>query len=125
MKDNQRFGINHLEEIKMSEETYSGRVSCKGKVEGPVRIIKDYNDLKRVKEGDILVTSQTDVNYVPYLQKSIGLITESGGRYAHASIYSRENNLPCITNVKGALEKLIDSTIVVLDANRNEIYVKV
>ena len=100
----------------------SGRVACKGKVEGIARIINSYEDLETVEKGDILVTAQTDMNYTPYLEGCIGLITESGGRYSHAAIYSRENNIPCITGVKGARELL--SGQIVLDAIKNEVYTK-
>lgn len=105
-----------------SEKKLSGRVACIGKVQGLARIINFYEDLKTVQEGDILITAQTDMNYVPYLQKCVGLITEMGGRYCHAAIYARENNLPCITGVKDA-RKLLEGRIeVILDADRNEIY---
>ena len=100
----------------------SGRVACKGKVEGIARIINSYEDLETVEKGDILVTAQTDMNYTPYLECCIGLVTESGGRYSHAAIYSRENNIPCITGVKGARELL--SSQIVLDAIKNEVYTK-
>ena len=104
------------------QEKLSGRVICRGKVEGFARIIREYGDLENVEEGEIMVASQTDMNYTPYLQKCVGLITETGGRYCHAAIYSRENNIPCITNVKEAKEKLNHSSVIVLDADRNEIY---
>lgn len=105
-------------------ERLSGRIACKGKVEGLARIIQSYKDLEKIKEGDILVTAQTDMNYTPYLQQCVGLITEMGGRYCHASIYSRENNLPCITDVKDARKLLQDDSLTVLDADKNEVYQK-
>jgi rifampicin phosphotransferase len=102
----------------------SGRIACKGKAEGLARVINHYDDLDRIKEGDILIASQTDMNYSPYLQKCRGLITEMGGRYCHAAIYSRENNLPCITNVQNAKKIIKDESFIILDADRNEIYEK-
>lgn len=101
---------------------YSGRVACKGYATGIARIINTYDDLHKVQAGDILVTAQTDMNYTPFLQICSGLITEHGGRYCHASIYSRENNLPCIIAVENAREILIDGSVLILDAENNEIY---
>jgi phosphohistidine swiveling domain-containing protein len=103
-------------------EKLSGRVICKGFVEGQARVINRYQDLDSVQKGDIIVTSQTDMNYVPFLLECGGLITERGGRYSHAAIFSRENDLTCITNVEEARSKIGDHNYIVLDANRNEIY---
>lgn len=100
----------------------SGRVACKGKVEGFARIINSYEDLESVIKGDILVTAQTDMNYTPYLETCAGLVTESGGRYSHAAIYSRENNIPCITGIEDARKLL--SGYIILDATKNEVYNK-
>ncbi|MFH1406065.1 MAG: PEP-utilizing enzyme, partial [Nanoarchaeota archaeon] len=86
------------------------------------RIINEYKDLKSVQQGEILVTAQTDMNYTPYLQQCAGLITESGGRYSHAAIYARENNLPCITGVENARKLFSEGLALTLDADRNEIY---
>ena len=111
--------MSNEEQIKLS-----GRVVCSGKVEGIARIINSYEDLDNVKEGDILVAAQTDMNYTPYLEKSSGLITETGGRYCHAAIYARENNLTCIVGVLNAREIIIDNKPLILDGNVNEIYLK-
>ena len=106
----------------IDKEKLSGRVICKGYVEGKTRIINSYEDLESVQKGDVIITPQTDMNYVPFLLGCGGLITEKGGRYSHAAIFSRENDLTCITNVENAREILTGIDSIVLDANRNEIY---
>ncbi len=100
----------------------SGRIACRGKVQGRSRVIKKYADLISVLEGEILITSQTDMNYVPWLQKCIGLVTESGGRNCHAAIFARENKLPCITDVKGARNIISTGDEIELDADNNLIH---
>ena len=105
-----------------TKKILSGRVACKGKVKGLVRIINSYNDLDKVEKGEIMITAQTDMNYTPYLQICKGLITETGGRYSHAAIYSRENSIPCITGIKKARELFNEGLEIILDANTNEIY---
>lgn len=99
-----------------------GRIASKGYAEGLVRIINNYEDLDKVQKGDIMIASQTDINYVPYMDMSAGIITERGGRYSHAAIYSRESKLPCITNVKGVMKAFSDGDYVALDATNNKIY---
>ena len=101
----------------------SGRVACTGLAEGPPCVINRYEDLSKINPGDIVVTAQTDMNYVPFLLHAGGLITETGGRCCHAAIYARENRLPCIVSVPGARTFLSGTNRVRLDGDNNEVVV--
>ena len=99
----------------------SGRVACKGAgvVTGIARIIKNQSDLEKIQEGDIMVTLQTDINFVPVLELCSALITEKGGRFCHASIYSRENRLCCLTGVCDATTVINDGQMIRIDTLKN------
>jgi len=101
----------------------TGRVASIGNgiAKGIARIINNESDLDKIQPQDIMVAPQTDINYVPALELCIGLITEQGGRFCHAAIYSRENNLPCITGVEDARNKIPDGAEIILDTNSNTI----
>lgn len=101
----------------------SGRVASIGDgiVKGIARIINNESELDKIQQGDIMVTAQTDINYVPALELCVGLITEVGGRFAHCSIYSRENNLACITDVENARSIITDGQTIVLNTKENTI----
>ena len=99
----------------------NGRVAFRGRVQGSVRVINSYDELAAIQPYEIVVTAQTDINYVPYLLNCAGLITERGGRYCHAATYARENRLPCITSVEGARRILRTGDRVCLDADNNTI----
>lgn len=101
----------------------SGRVASigDGVVKGTARIINNESELDNVQQGDIMITAQTDINYVPALEFCSGLITEQGGRFCHAAIYSRENSLPCITDVEDARGIITDGQIILLNARDNTI----
>lgn len=100
-----------------------GRVASigNGVAKGIARIINNESDLDKIQPHDIMVAPQTDINYVPALELCIGLITEQGGRFCHAAIYSRENNLPCITGVEHARKNIPDGAEIILDTNSNTI----
>ena len=102
----------------MTEEI-KGRVACRGRVEGPVRVVLGYSDLAKVREGDIMVAQQTDVNFTPALRRAAGLIAEDGARFCHAAIYARENELPCIIGIADACNRLQNAEWAVLDADAN------
>jgi len=103
--------------------TLSGRVASIGEgfVKGIARIINNEAELDKIQLGDIMVAPQTDINFVPALELCAGLVTEQGGRFCHAAIYSRENDLPCITDVENALKIIPDGAEIILDTNNNSI----
>jgi phosphoenolpyruvate synthase/pyruvate phosphate dikinase len=103
--------------------TLSGRVASIGDgiTKGIARIINDESELDKIQSGDIMVAPQTDINFVPALELCVGLITEQGGRFCHAAIYSRENGLPCITDVENARNVIPDGAEIILDTNNNSI----
>jgi phosphohistidine swiveling domain-containing protein len=100
-----------------------GRVASIGDgiVKGYARIINNEAELEKIQLGDIMVAPQTDINFVPALELCTGLITEQGGRFCHAAIYSRENNLPCITDVNNARKVIPDGAEIIIDTNSNSI----
>jgi len=98
-----------------------GRTACPGKAKGKAKVINNYSDLNTVENGNILIAAQTDMNMTPYMERCIGIITESGGRYCHAAIYSRENNIPCIVGVSEARKIIDEGMFVTLDADKRKI----
>jgi phosphohistidine swiveling domain-containing protein len=95
-----------------------GRGAFPGIVTGPARLIVGLNDMFAVKEGDILVTHATNVNFMPILRKVAGIVTEEGGILSHASIISRELKIPCIIGTRIATKVFKDGDIVEVDADR-------
>ncbi len=57
-------------------------------------------ELKKFKNGDILVATQTHPNLVPYMKSSMAIVTDEGGITCHAAIVSRELRKPCIIGTK-------------------------
>ncbi|MHA1915974.1 MAG: phosphoenolpyruvate synthase [Promethearchaeota archaeon] len=66
---------------------------------GKVKVIESINDAHLLKEGDILITEETNPDWTSYMQNLGGVITERGGPTCHAAIVSRELN---ITSIVGA-----------------------
>jgi len=90
-------------------------------VSGIARVIKSPNDINQVLEGDILITTMTDPDWVPIMKKAAGIITEKGGRTCHAAIVSRELGIPAIIGAQNATDIIKTGTEITLDCSDGEI----
>ncbi len=63
---------------------------------GPVRVVHDTSGLHEVQAGDVLVAEVTDPDWEPVMRRVAAIVTDKGGRTAHAAIVSREFGVPCI-----------------------------
>lgn len=94
-----------------------GVIAQKGCVRGEVKIILTGDDISKVGEGDVLVTSMTRPEWVGGIQRASAIITDVGGTLCHAAIIARELQKPCIIGTKIATRVLKDGDIVEVDAD--------
>ncbi|MHB8830733.1 MAG: PEP-utilizing enzyme [Patescibacteria group bacterium] len=106
-----------LKEIK-------GVCACPGKVKGIVRIINVPEDMSKMEEGNILVSTATTPSIVPAMKQAAAIITDEGGLTCHASIISRELLIPCIVGMKIATKVLKDGDMVEVDAEKGLVTIK-
>ena len=95
-----------------------GTCASRGKHKGMVKIVTKSSDIKKFKNGDIMVALGTDFDLINIMQKAGAIITEEGGLLSHAAVISRELNIPCIINVKDATKTLKDGDIIEVDADK-------
>ncbi len=122
--ENILFTGKELEKLKQqfskSEEgdMIQGMVTCKGKVEGRAKIIKDRRDLAKIEDGDVLVTRLTTPDFIVAMKKAVAIVTDLGGITSHAAIVSRELGKPCIVGTGNATKVFKDGDMVEIDANK-------
>lgn len=73
---------------------------------GRVRVVREVADLQDVKDGDVLVARLTDPDWEPVMRRVAAIVTDQGGRTAHAAIVSREFGIPCIVGSGNATQVL-------------------
>src|SRR5438046_4904355 len=76
--------------------------------------IQSSRELRKFKEGCILVTEMTDPDWGPILKKTKAIITDLGGRTCHAAIVSRELGVPAVVGTGEATRVLRDGQDVTL-----------
>ncbi len=79
---------------------------------GPVRVIKDPEEMERVQPGDVLVADMTDPNWEPVMKRASAIVTNRGGRTCHAAIIARELGVPAVVGCGDATDVLKDGTLV-------------
>ena len=92
---------------------------------GPVRLVQTVADLGKVQPGDVLVARLTDPDWEPVMRRVAAIVTDQGGRTAHAAIVSREFGIPCIVGCGNATEVLHDGeevTVCCAEGSEGHVY---
>jgi len=90
---------------------------------GKAKIIFSLEDAgKLLQKGDILVTTMTNPDFVPYMRISSAIVTDKGGVTCHAAIVSRELGIPCVVGTENATQVLKTDEEYTVDARNGIIY---
>jgi pyruvate,water dikinase len=100
----------------------SGAAASPGVASGPVKIVPDPSMIDKVLNGDILVAEMTTPDFVPAMKRAAGIVTDRGGRTAHAAIVSRELGIPCVVGCEKATAILKDGQIITVDGSNGKVY---
>ncbi|MBW1696287.1 MAG: hypothetical protein JRH18_04080 [Deltaproteobacteria bacterium] len=94
-----------------------------GTATGPARVIEDPGAAE-IRQGDILITKNTDPGWTPILSIVKGIVAEQGGLLNHCSIVARELGIPVIVGVQGATKKIPNGTMITIDGGSGLIRLK-
>ena len=105
---------------KVSNEL-KGTCAYPGKVKGTIKVISVPKDMPKMKEGDIMVSHNTNPSLVPAMKKASALVSGAGGLTCHTSIVARELKVPCVVGILGCNKILKDGDKVEADAAKGMI----
>ena len=100
----------------------SGAPASPGIASGPVKVVPDASQIDKVAKGDILVAEMTTPDFVPAMKRAAAIVTDRGGRTAHAAIVSRELGIPCVVGTERAVATLTDGQIITVDGSQGKVY---
>lgn len=82
-------------------------------------------DLSQLKEECILVAHDITPSQMAIidLKKTVGIITEVGGKTSHTAIMARTMELPAVVGLKEATKNIKSHDILILDGEAGEVYV--
>ena len=106
----------------ISEEIVQGIGVGNKTVEGKVRIIKNGDDFNDFNDGDVLVTTMTDIEMNSCIEKASAIIVEEGGMTSHAAIVGLNLDKPVVLSAKNMISLVQDGEVVTVDASRGVVY---
>ncbi len=72
--------------------------------------------------GGILVTTATDREFVPLMEKAVAIVTEEAGLTSHAAVVGLSLGIPVVVGAEGATGKVANGSVITVDAARGLIY---
>jgi pyruvate,water dikinase len=99
----------------------SGLPAVQGKVRAPARVVTSLEQLDQIKQGEILITINTDPGWTCVFPMLAGLVTETGGLLSHGAILARDYGIPAVMGVRGVTSAIRTGEMVTIDGLKGEI----
>ena len=109
------------EEVDL-EVLIKGLGASPGLASGTVKVILSLDELDKVQDGDVMVTTMTTPDMVPAMKRATGIVTDEGGVTCHAAIISRELGIPCVVGTGDATTTLKENDEVTADGKQGLVY---
>ena len=116
--------LNVLEEYRLLQK---GQVLAQGlsvgtKIgAGRAHVIKSVKDIGTFKAGEVLITEKTDPDWEPIMKIASAIVTNKGGRTAHAAIIARELGIPAVVGTEDGTETIASGTDVTVSCAEGEV----
>jgi len=120
--NNKNETVLNIDDTKKGKILLEGLAASPGVGVGSVQIIKNAEEISKVKDGDILVAEMTNPDYVPAMKRANAIVTDLGGRTSHAAIVSRELGIPAVVGTKDATRILTKGEFITVDGAEGRIY---
>jgi pyruvate,water dikinase len=92
-----------------------GVAGSAGSYEGRARIVRNFDELMTLEDGDVLVTSATGESFNAFLHMVGAIVTDHGGFASHAAIMGREMGFPAVVGTLDATQRIPNGVIVQVD----------
>lgn len=88
--------------------------------QGKAHVIMDVKNIHQFKAGEVLITDMTTPDWEPIMKKASAIVTDSGGRTAHAAIVSRELGIPAIVGSEHGSKLIKNGDMVTVDCSKGD-----
>ncbi len=88
-----------------------------GVYEGRARLVRNFDDLLTIEEGDVLVTTATGESFNAFLSLLGAAVTDHGSFASHAAIMGREMGFPAVVGTVDATHRIANGVMVRVDGD--------
>jgi pyruvate,water dikinase len=78
------------------DDAITGFPGAAGVVEGTARVLSAPEDGAQLRDGEILVTTVTNIGWTPIFPRAAAVVTDVGAPLSHAAIVARELGIPAV-----------------------------
>lgn len=100
----------------------SGLAASPGTATGRVRLLSAPSQGEQFSDGEVLVATMTNPDWVPIMRRAAALVTDGGGMTCHAAIVARELRVPCVVGTRKATQVLRDGELVTVDGASGRVF---
>ncbi len=105
------------------DDTITGFPGAAGVVEGTARVLRTPEDAAELGDGEILVTTVTNIGWTPVFPRAAAVVTDVGAPLSHAAIVARELGIPAVVGCGNATMLLHSGDRVRVDGGRGTVEV--
>jgi len=105
-----------LPQVEATALLEGAEVACPGVGSGPVRRVRNEEDLAGFPRGAVLVAEHSSPIYSLVMTRAAAVVTEHGSVTGHMASLAREYRLPALLGARGAMRALEDGREVTVDA---------
>jgi rifampicin phosphotransferase len=88
--------------VESVESVVRGFPGSAGIVTGTARVLRDPSEAGQLRDGEILVTTATNVGWTPVFPRAAAIVTDVGAPLSHAAIVARELGIPAVVGCRDA-----------------------
>lgn len=92
-----------------------------GTYEGRAHVVRNFDDLFDLEEGDVLVTAATGESFNAFLATVGAIVTDHGSFASHAAIMGREMGFPAVVGTVDATARITSGTRVRVDGDHGTV----
>ena len=104
-------------------DTVTGFAGASGVAEGIARVIGKAEDAGQLGDGEILVTTVTNIGWTPIFPRAAAVVTDVGAPLSHAAIVARELGIPAVVGCGNATMRLRTGDLVRVNGGQGTVEV--
>ena len=108
------FYCSSIMNVNLSSDV-KGFPGAVGKIEGIARVITDISHIDELQNGEILVTSATNIGWTVAFHKVSAIVTDIGAPLSHAAIVAREFGIPAVVGSGNATTVIKTGDRIIVD----------